>query len=73
MQTVSKMFGRMGYRSEFAPVIHEALKLGAVLNEDTSAGTLTVTWDGNTLIRAVQNGSGEAPWIVMYNKEFYAQ
>jgi hypothetical protein len=66
----SKFFGRLGTRAMFQKNVDEAVKLGAELKEDKEAKTLEVTWQGETLIKAIAKDANV--WIVTYNKEFYA-
>ncbi len=68
----TKMFTRMATtRADFQRNIDQAVKLGATLTEDQDAGTLSVEWDGATLIKAIAKDA--SVWIVSYNSDFYPQ
>lgn len=65
----TKFFGRLGRRSDFQANIDQAVELGATLNEDAEAKTLSVEWNGETLIKAIAKDANV--WIVSYNSDYY--
>ena len=42
-----------------------------VVNWDKEAGTVLAHYEGTPIYRAIQKGSGEAPWIVSYSTEYF--
>ncbi len=42
-----------------------------VVDWDKEAGTVCAQYDGTPIYRAMQKGSGEAPWIVTYSTEYF--
>ena len=64
-----RFFARLGHWKDVKARMVEAQTNGASATHDRTAQTVVVSWNGDTLFRALAKGDGV--WLVLYNPQYY--